>query len=163
MAQTLLATSAEVVAECFTFTKTDTSLVKNTHIELAQLNNIKPILGQDLYDLIIAHKAANTLTASELILVNDYIKRPLFWYSYANSLINVFNQTGSGGVVQHSNEFGNQVSQAGYANTKAEATRTADSYAEILRTYLNENSTTFPLYLSGQNTNKKIGFGIILD
>jgi hypothetical protein len=163
MAQTLLATSAEVVAECFTFANTDSALVKNTHIELAQMNNIKPILGQELYDLIIAHKAANTLTGAETTLVNDYIKRPLLWYAYANSLINVFNQTGSGGIVQHSNEFGNQVSQTGYANSKAEATRTADSYAEILRTYLNENSSTFPLYLSGQNTSKKIGFGIILD
>lgn len=161
MAQTLLVTSSEVVAECFTFTKTDTALVKDTHIELAQIGSIKPILGKDLFDVIIAHKAAGTLTANEANLVDNYIKRPLLWYSYANCLVNIFNQTGSAGIVQHNPEFGNQVSQSSFANSKAEAIRTADSYRDVLKKYLDENTTLFPLYLSGNPF--KSSFGIIID
>lgn len=161
MAQTLLITASDVVTECFTFVNTDPSLVKNTHIEAAQLNSIKPILGQELYDTIIAHKAANTLTSDETALINNYIKRPLMWYSYANCLINVFNQSGANGVFQQRNEFGSSVSQAAFANSKAEATRIADSYGEILRKYLEDNTTTFPLYKKESET--KYSFGIILD
>ena len=161
MAQTLLVTSAEVVAECFTFVKTDVALVKNTHIEAAQLNSIEPILGSDLYAQIIAHKAANTLTANELILVNDYIKRPLLWYSYANSIINIVNQTGSAGIIQHNPEFGNQVGQAAIANTTAEAIRLADTYRAVLKKYLDANSILYPLYATSYPFKKS--FGIILD
>lgn len=161
MAQTLLVTSAEVVAECFTFQKTDTYLVKNTHIEAAQLNSIEPILGADLYAQIIAHKAAGTLTANETILVNDYIKRPLLWYSYANSIINIVNQTGSAGIVQHNTEFGNQSGQAAIANTTAEAIRLADTYRAVLKKYLDANSTLYPLYATSYPFKKS--FGIILD
>jgi len=160
MAQTLLISPSEVVAECFTMTKTDTSLVKNTHIEAAQINSIKPILGEDLYATIIAHKAANTLTANELILVNDYIKLPLKWYSYANCLINIFNQTGSGGIVNHRDEFGNQVSASGFNLTQAEANRIGDTYREVLKKYLDDNSILFPDYKKATFVKS---FGIIID
>lgn len=160
MAQTLLITPSEVVAECFTFTNTDTSLVKNTHIEAAQINSIKPILGQELYDQIIAHKAANSLTANETTLVNDYIKIPLKWYSYANCLINIYNQTGSGGIVNHKEEFGTQVGSSGFNLTQSEANRIGDTYRDVLKKYLDDNYTLFPLYKKATFVKS---FGIIID
>ncbi len=51
-----LITASEVISKAFTNSNTDTTLIKDGFIEIAQYNQLKPIIGEDLYNKIISEK-----------------------------------------------------------------------------------------------------------
>ena len=62
-----LITAAEVINRAFTNANTDTSLIKSTFIEISELNHIRPVLGEDLYNEILT-QSLGTLTALNSVL-----------------------------------------------------------------------------------------------
>ena len=52
-----LITASEVISKAFTNSNTDTSLIKDSFIEIAQYNHLRPVIGEDLYNKIISEKA----------------------------------------------------------------------------------------------------------
>ena len=53
-----LITASEVISTAFTNTNTDTALIKDSFIEIAQYNHLRPVIGEDLYNKIISEKTA---------------------------------------------------------------------------------------------------------
>lgn len=54
-----LITASEVISKAFTNANTDTALIKDSFIEIAQRNHLKPVIGDELYNRIINEKEAN--------------------------------------------------------------------------------------------------------
>lgn len=54
-----LITATEVISKAFTNSNTDTSLIKDSFIDIAMYNHLRPVIGEDLYNLIISEKNAN--------------------------------------------------------------------------------------------------------
>ena len=54
-----LITASEVISIAFTNSNTDTSLIKDSFIEIAQYNHLRPVIGEDLYNKIISEKTAS--------------------------------------------------------------------------------------------------------
>ena len=51
-----LITASEVISKAFTNSNTDTALIKDSFIEIAQYNHLRPAIGEDLYNLIISER-----------------------------------------------------------------------------------------------------------
>lgn len=117
----------------------------------AQREYIKPILGTDLYDDIIAKAAAATLASNDLILVNEYIApcllkylifemTPILAYKYRNK-----------GVVQQNSENSQSTSFEDLNHLLNRWKDKAEMFAQDAIDYLCANSTLFPLYTSNSD------------
>ena len=51
-----LITASEVISIAFTNANTDTALIKDSFIEIAQYNHLRPVIGEDLYNKIMSIK-----------------------------------------------------------------------------------------------------------
>lgn len=49
-----LITASEVISKAFTNSNTDTALIKESFIEIAQYNHLKPVIGEDLYNKLMS-------------------------------------------------------------------------------------------------------------
>ena len=63
-----LITPAETITRAFTNANMDTHLIKNTFIEISELNHVKPFLGKDLYNLVANEFNTSTVWNSTLAL-----------------------------------------------------------------------------------------------
>ena len=43
-------TASEVISKAFTNSNTDTALIKDSFIDIAQYNHLRPVIGEDLYN-----------------------------------------------------------------------------------------------------------------
>jgi hypothetical protein len=69
-----LITASEVISKAFTNANTDTALIKDSFIDIAMYNHLRPVIGEDLYNLIISEKNANVIwkwTFSSTTLADD--------------------------------------------------------------------------------------------
>ena len=53
---TKLITASEVISIAFTNANTDTALIKDSFIDIAQYNHLRPVIGEDLYNKIMSIK-----------------------------------------------------------------------------------------------------------
>lgn len=56
-----LITASEVISKAFTNSNTDTSLIKDSFIDIAMYNHLRPVIGEDLYNLIMSEKNAGVV------------------------------------------------------------------------------------------------------
>ena len=56
-----LITASEVISKAFTNSNTDTALIKDSFVEIAQYNHLRPVIGEDLYNKIISEKNAGVV------------------------------------------------------------------------------------------------------
>ena len=56
-----LITASEVISKAFTNSNTDTALIKDSFIDIAMYNHLRPVIGEDLYNLIVSEKNANVV------------------------------------------------------------------------------------------------------
>ena len=117
----------------------------------AQREYIKPILGTDLYDDIIAKAAAGSLASTDLTLVNEYIApcllkylvfemTPILAYKYRNK-----------GVVQQTSENSQATSFEDLNHLLNRWKDKAEMFANDVVAYLKANVASFPLYLTNND------------
>lgn len=86
-----LITASEVISKAFTNSNTDTALIKDSFIEIAQYNHLRPVIGEDLYNKLMSEKSASVVwsyTASvsttadspTLISIADFTSGAAGWY-----------------------------------------------------------------------------------
>jgi|TARA_R110002074_G_scaffold1973_5_gene11907 hypothetical protein len=63
-----LITATEIIDRAFTNANTDTYLIKDTFIDVAELNHLRPFLGDNLYDTVVNEFSASTVWNSTLAL-----------------------------------------------------------------------------------------------
>jgi len=137
-----LITAAEVVTLAFSDKNFLTGKILAAHINIAHEGFLRPLLGDDFYN----HLTTETLTADDVILVNNYLKAPLAMYVRYIILPDVIahmSNTGAQLVVPQGTISASD-RQAGTLREQAKAN------AEILMAsairYIETNYTLFPLY-----------------
>ena len=74
-----LITAAQVIELSFSNLSTDPTLIKAQMIRATELQYIKPAVGEDLYDLLIAEHSS-TYTGLNQTLVETYLQPALAYY-----------------------------------------------------------------------------------
>ena len=157
--------AAEIVTIAITRKNYDPAIFKESVIEAAELEYIKPILGADLYDEIRTQYRAETLTALNRTLVNDYLKKVLAYYTVYMCLPTMMVDISSVGMQLNSTEFSSPISSGLRAEVGQSIQSIAKAFTDKAVQYLEDNSTDYPLYNSGDNVENDTSIigGIILD
>ena len=131
-----LITKSEVVARAMTNANFDTHLIKSTFIEIAELNHLRPFLGEDLYDACVG--------GSYVTLVNSYIKDYLAFCVKFEILPDITYNTTSQGVVDNMADFTSSVSEKKLNYLRQETYKKAETFKKKMHLYLDDNSTLYP-------------------
>ena len=100
-----LVTAAEVISNSFTNANTDTALISNNTILLAELAHIKPAFGRKFYEEIKTQHNNGTLTTANQTLVDDFLTRCLCWFVRFEVINEVQSNSTSAGIVHNIDEF----------------------------------------------------------
>lgn len=152
-----LMTAAEVITLAFTRDVEDNK-IPDQLIAAAQDKHIRPILGDDFYDAVVA----DLITYADLI---TQIKPTLANYIRYWALPKIRVETGSVGMGRIQGQNRQPASQDDMEDLRQDALEVARMNGEILRRYLETNEALFPLYFRGSNPQEqiKIAGGIIID
>jgi len=154
-----LITKAEVVDRAMTNANFDTHLIKDTFIEIAELNHVKPFLGCDLYEAVSG--------GSYVTLVNEYIKDYLAFCVKFEILPDITYNTTSQGVVDNLADFTSPVNEKKLNYLRQETYKKAETFKKKMERYLDDNSTSYPEWTGcgdcggGNNGNVTKRHGII--
>jgi hypothetical protein len=117
----------------------------------AQREHIKPLLGTDLYDDILAKAAAATLASNDLTLVNEYIAPCLTkWVMFEMTLIQSYKYRNKG-VVQQNSENSQPTSYENLSHLFDMWRDKAEMFGQDLIRYVKANTDLFPLYLTNND------------
>lgn len=129
----------------------------------SKLLYLRPILGEDFYNHL---DTATTLTSDEQTLLDDYI------YPFATvsteilaSVHLTWDMTNKG-VYKYNDQYGNSTTFQDNATFTNYLKKQAQTYKEMLVTYLKDNKSLFPLYeasckVEGVGTSLDSQFGFI--
>ncbi len=131
-----LITPEETITRAFTNANMDTHLIKPTFIEIAELNHVRPFLGEDLYN--------SCVQGSYVTLVNDYIKDYLAFCVKFEVLPDITYNTTSQGVVENLADFTNPVSEKKLNYLRQETYKKADTFKKKMHLYLDDNTALYP-------------------
>ena len=148
-----LITAAEIIDKAFTNANMDTHLIKDTFIEIAELNYIKPFLGDTLYDACVL--------GGNVTLVNDYLKDYLAFCVKFEVLPDITYNTTSQGVVENLADFTSPVSKDKLNFLRGETYKKAETFKKKARVYLQENCDLYPTWVDDTAGGVSKKFGII--
>ena len=153
-----LVTAQEIIDNVFTDNTVDKFIIKDYFIEVAQEEHIRPLLTDDLYDSFIAggYNAAHTT------LLNDYIKPALYFYVKFEIITDMALIMTNKGVMISESDFGNAASGRDRGDLINKAKKMGDTLADKLIRYIDDNSSSFPLYAGASRNVTQIKGGIIL-
>src|SRR3990167_8525521 len=145
----------------------DESIIKDSIIEAAEQEYIKAILGKDLYDEIRTQYKANTLTADNLLLVNDYLKPALAHYVIYLCLPTMMVDISSAGLQLNNTEFSSPISSSLRAEVAQTMIGLAQTFINKAIEFIEEQFDLgkYPLYDKVENVENDTSIigGIILD
>jgi hypothetical protein len=161
---TLLITAEEIIQKTGIRKGTDTGLINLHLIDAVQEEWIRPVLGVDLYNLIVAEAEACVYTNLNKTLHDDYIKPLLAHYVWSQVLPQLHVQTTNSGIQINNSEFANSPSNQQRADLSDSVNGIASSLCEKMIRYLDTNEASFADWTCGtgiKNNISKTG-GIIL-
>jgi hypothetical protein len=116
-------------------------------IELSQDSFIQDILGTNFYVYLQGIYSAQTLNTNEIELVNRL--KPALAYRVASEALPFINyQIKNKGLLQQSGDYSQSADLDATKYVRNELANRAEFYAKRLSTYLCENSTLFPQYIT---------------
>lgn len=156
-----LITAQEVINATFTHQNTDVSFIKDNFITIAELEYIKPKLGEDLYNFI----AAGSLSSKYSTLYTTYIKPAMCYYVKYLALPDLHVNTASAGLMINNREFSQSGSSKDRADLRIETLRMGDMFMFNAIKYIEheDNIATFTQYGTSEQVSTKIIGGILLD
>ena len=124
-------------------------------IEVAQDTHIQNYLGGLLYKklqaLILAGTIDDNNNSNYKLLLNDYVKPMLTWFTQSSYLPFAMYQISNGGVFKHRSENSETISLEEMRMMLAKVTETAEFYTRRFIDYMDYNSTLYPEYISSTN------------
>jgi len=129
----------------------DVNLILDSYILAAELDDIKPILGDDLYDDIIANQSNYTT-----LLV--YIKNALAFYVLIKALPFIYTHIVNRGVVVNYGDGEQVVTGEEKSDILTALKRMAEAYLNELLRYLEDNGDNYTYWYGGS---RKVVGGII--
>ena len=144
-----LVTASEVISNSFTNQATDTALISNSIIDIAELAHIKPELGLDFYEEIkTQNDSTGTLSADNTILMNDFLKPCLCWFVRFEVMNEIQYNTTSAGLVVNVSEFSNPANVEQFNQMKSDTFRKAKVLLDDMIAFITHEDQVnkFPLY-----------------
>ena len=129
-------------------------------IKMAETFHLRPVLGENLDDSLLAMVSGDTLSGASYTLVNEYIVPCSLWYSIYEALPFVWTRMNSKGLTRGFSDTTQSLDKKEYELIKQEMWDKAVMYKNRLIEYLNDNSSTYPLY--GSCVGKGNSTGIFL-
>jgi len=124
-------------------------------IMVAQDQYIQPILGTDLFKYLTDNVTSGFITGDYKVLLNDYIQKPLCFWSLMTLYPVLKYRAVNHSVVSMNNEQGQTATYDELKPLMSNAENTAQFYTERLIDYLQKNSSLFSQYST--NTNNQLG------
>ncbi len=121
-------------------------------IEVAQDTHIQNYLGGLLYEKLQALILAGTIddagNSNYKLLLDDYVKPMLTWFTQSSYLPFAMYQISNGGVFKHRSENSETISLEEMRMMLAKVTETAEFYTRRFVDYMDYNSSLYPEYTS---------------
>lgn len=145
MANALFISESTLKERSFISDNVDIKYLRET-ILWAQDQHIQRLTGSTLYELLKTQVIANTLTAANTTLINDYIQPILIWRVTAESAYWSSNKMMNKGVTNLSSENSQLASRATIDALANKANDKAEWYESRLVAFLCENEADYPTY-----------------
>lgn len=151
-----LVTKSEVIAGAFTRTIQE-SRIPTDLLTVAQYKYIRPILGEDFYNAVVA--APSSYTA---LLV--YIKPVINWYVRYMVLPELRVELSDLGANTININGATPLTDEGFAAIRDQTLIVAESKVQELNDYLDDNASLYPLYYKSKNSseNCRLTGGIVM-
>lgn len=140
---TLLITADEIIQKTGIRKGTDTGLLNQYLIDSTQEEFIRPVLGKDLYDLVIAEVAACVFTGLNEDLWKEYIKPVLAHHVWWRLLPQLHVQSTNNGLQVNLSEFANGATDQQRSDLSTSVSSIAGNLNEKMIRYLEANSASF--------------------
>ena len=161
-----LVTASEVISNSFTNANTDTALISNNTILLAELAHLKEAIGKKFYEEIKTQHHAGSLTTANQTLMDDFLTRCLCWFVRFEVINEVQSNSSSMGIVHNVDEFSTIVDPAELNAYKQDTYRKAEIYLKDMLDYMDDDdqSGQYPTYESNKPCNNNVykNHGIIM-
>lgn len=147
-------TPTEVIALSFTNQNTDLQLISREVRIIAEIAHIKEPLSDLFYIYLKAtfDSAGTGGNADEIILMTDWIKPTLAWFTRFELITEIQHQSTSSGIVTNIPEFSNAVSSTELNVYKQDTYRKGKVMLKEMMEFLNTNAKSFPEFLKGSGT-----------
>ena len=122
----------------------------------SQMQHIQNLLGTQLYNDLLSEIIADTITANNLILIDDYIADCLmYWVMYELQIPLLFNFRNKSTATNNS-DYSNPISTKELSRVENRMKDKAEFFSVRLTRYLCANTDIYPLYLSVVNSDDVI-------
>lgn len=116
-------------------------------IEWVQDIYIRPLLGQDLFDLLILQSTpTTTLTAANSTLLNDYVLKIARHYIMSEAVRTLKYRYTNGGVMITTSANGTAIPETEMEKIIDDWKSKAEAYANMMIRYIWENQSSYPTY-----------------
>lgn len=141
-------TASEVIANAFTNQATDTALISDSILDIAELAHIKPELGLDFYEELKTQNHNSTLTTDNQALMTHYLKPALYWFTRFEVMNEIQYNTTSAGLVVNVSEFSNPANVEQFNQMKSDTYRKAKVFLDDMIAFITHQDQVnkFPLY-----------------
>ena len=144
-------TSQQVISNVFTNTNTDTNLIKSVSIQQTQLNHLKPVLTEELYNLIESENDATNLSAVNQLLFDNYVVPAMYYFVKYDCMINIAVKSNSKGLNRGTGNFSQPSDNTDLGNVMASAFNEGLKILKNMTQYLQDNEDLYPTYERTQN------------
>ena len=144
-----LVTASEVISNSFTNQATDTSLISDNIITIAELAHIKSELGLDFYEeLKTQNDSTGTLSADNTTLMTHFLKPCLCWFVRFEVMNDLTFNTTSSGVVSNIDEFSVIATPEQFNMMKQDTYRKAKVLLDDMIAFIQheDQNTKYPLF-----------------
>lgn len=149
-------TPAEVITAAFD-RDIEASKIPASMISAVQQKHVMPILGEDFYDAVVADLVTYAAVATQIKPMLAYFVK--FW-----ALPKIHVETGSTGMAIIQGQNRQPANQNDAEKLREDALQMARMHGDVLRKWLEDNETTYPLYFRGANPQERVQIagGIIM-
>jgi hypothetical protein len=142
-----LITKNEFIQAAFT-RQISESRIPTDYLEVVQHKYLKPILGADFYDALVAAPSSYTALLS-------YVKPVLYYYLKYMILPELRNEISDLGTNTIQVSGATPLTDEGFAAQRDQCLVVAEDKVRVLNEYLEDNYTLYPLYYKGLNVSEK--------
>lgn len=141
-------TASEVISTAFTNQATDTALISDAILEIAELAHIKPELGLDMYEELKTQNHNGTLTTANSDLLTHYLKPALCWFVRFEVMNEIQYNTTSAGLVVNVSDFSTPANVEQFNQMKSDTFRKAQVLLDDMIAYITHEDQVndYPLY-----------------
>ena len=117
------------------------------HIERLQLRELKPFLGEDLYDELITQNNADNLSALNATLLNTYIKPFLCYAVLWERIPFIHFDLGNNGLQVNTTDETEPAQLNELSKFQSDVQTLKNAHQKYMYDYLEDNASDYPLYV----------------